>query len=526
MKPETAPSLKLLRIYKRILHDFKLVWSVKHHYEILLASIEEEALKTPPVDLNRIYGTLKVVYDGFAQLDSTIIINRLERVAYDLVTIFEWFSQLDERISAYGLRIYLERETEVGTKELRALAKYFLHKPSLNTEDIAKADYLLTRAFSYIDNTNSVKINIEPAEKLEAEIARLLPQQWRRRKPPQYLLSLAQINSFLKQLEQISSYDKLIASDIIAAAREFKSNLQENFYSAEVLSRCVQFNVELRNRFERFCHEENELLKNYSLALIGAGAHSVKDWFDTRQRIRLTDALKFSRNAPQLLSHDYGQTRAYLEQLSRVRDLLQRSLMVHGIDPHDLPPSPVGATTKLLDDTEFTEQEIKTLPYLKDANVAARLRSLTEAVYALELAIQPSNIKVLHLNHTTLMLSAWELDAFRCPPPDNFFARLNMETLKCSLALLAEIRENLALSRLYRDNPELANTYLMRVNFYSSQAQRVAEDLEKLSNLAREHNEIDLACNLSATQQKLLDSCSVIELPEQPAEMEKSEVVV
>jgi hypothetical protein len=74
------------------------------------------------------------------------------------------------------------------------------------------------------------------------------------------------------------------------------------------------------------------------------------------------------------------------------------------------------------------------------------------------------------------------------------------------VALVAEIQENLALYRIHQSSPQLANPYLMKVNFYVLQAQKIAEELEALSESARERHEIDAACNLSATCQKVLDS--------------------
>src|SRR5262249_20011319 len=143
---------------------------------------------------------------------------------------------------------------------------------------------------------------------------------------------------------------------------------------------------------------------------------------------------------------------------------------------------------------------------ISDAGLQARLESLNEMIRALQTGPRPSAVKVLNLERTTLVLSSWEFDAFKPSPQDDYFARLSYDVLKRSVALVAEIQENLALYRLNAESPQLANPYLMKVNFYVLQAQKIAEELERLGESARERNEIDTACNLSATRQKVLDS--------------------
>ncbi|MEW6732846.1 MAG: hypothetical protein AB1489_16090 [Acidobacteriota bacterium] len=500
MSAQFAPNPKLLRIYKRVLLDFKLIWAIKRHYETLAFSIGDESLTATPIDLNRVYGTLKVIYEMLQKTDSPALVARLEGAAKDLVATLEWFRLLDQHISPYQLRIYLER-ADVDTHQLRTFARYFLNKSKPTFDDFAKADYLLARAFSWIDDTGMVRINVESEEKLEIAITRLLPRPWRKRKPAGYLAAAARIVQFIEQLQDIGSYDELISSGLINAARHFKSELRENFYSAMVLSKCVQLNVDLRNRFERFYREENQRLRQFSLALVGANAELVQDWLETRQQeVTLSSALQFSEQASELISADYTQTRPYLEQLSRLRDMLQRTIMLHGLDPHGAATSEVASMASVLNnhDTEDLENV--------DAGLQLRLNSLNELIRTIHTGPRPATVKVLHLENSTLVLSSWEFDAFKPSPQDNYFARLSYDVLKRSVALIAEIQENLALYRLYENSPQLANQYLIKVNFYVLQAQKIAEELEDLSNSARERHEIDTACNLSATCQKVLDS--------------------
>lgn len=502
VSPETAPNPKLLRVYKRVLIDFKLVWAIKRHYETLAFEIGDEELMAAPIDLNRVYGTLKVLYEMIQQSDSPAIVSRLEGAARDLVATYDWFGKLDKRISPYELRVYLERAVDVDDAQLRNFAKYFLNKANPSADDIAKADYLLAHAFSWVSEYGQVHISVESEDKLEAAITRLLPRPWRRRKPQGYLAAAARAVEFISQLQAIKSYDELISSGLIAAARQFKSELGDNFYSAQVLSKCVQLNVEMRNRFERFCREEHERLKTFSVCLVGSGAELVQDVIDTRQQVTLSSALEFSQQAPELLTSDYSKTMPYLERLARMRDLLQRTVTLHGLDPYGAQPA--AAVTSMA--SALNERTMEEMGYVEDAGLRARLESLNEMIRALQTVPRPSAVKVLNLENSTLVLSSWEFDAFKPSPQDNYIARLSHDVLKRSVALIAEIQENLALYRQHENSPQLANPYLMKLNFYILQAQKIAEELEQLSTSARERHEIDAACNLSATSQKLLDS--------------------
>jgi hypothetical protein len=500
---EFAPNKKLIRIYKRVLIDFKLIWVIKRHYETLAYSIGDEELIVAPIDLNRIYGTLKVLYDMIQKSDSSAIVSRLEGAARDLVATLEWFKHLDEKISPYDLRFYLDHAVDIDSAQLRTFAKYFLRKQSPTYNDLAKADYLLARAFSWVNDEGAVHINVEDEEKLEAAITRILPRQWRRQKPAGYLAAAARMMDYILQLQSINSYDEMISSGLIPKARQFKIELGENFFSAQVLAKCVEFNVEARNRFERFCKEENDRLKAFSRALVHSGAELVQDDFDTREQVTLSSALEFSEQAQKLFSIDYSKTSPYLVRLSRMRDMLQRTVTLYGLDPHVGSPVLVDSIASSL--KEHTMEE---LGYVDVPGLQGRISALSEMIRSTQSDIRArtSGVKLLHLENSTLVLSSWEFDAFKPAPQDGYFVRLSYDVLKRSVALVAEIQENLALYRIHQSLPQLANPYLMKVNFYVLQAQKIAEELEQLSESARERHEIDAACNLSATCQKVLDS--------------------
>jgi hypothetical protein len=496
-----TPNRKLLRIYKRVLIDFKLIWVIKRHYETLVYSLGNDELAAAPIDLNRVYGTLKVLYEMIQKTDSPAIVGRLEGAARDLIATLEWFAHLDSRISPYDLRFYLEH-ADVDDAQLRTFAKYFLRKTDPTQSDLAKADYLLSRAFSWIDGEGNVRINVEDEEKLEASIARLLPRQWRKRKPAGYHAAAAHMMDFIGQLGSINSYEEMISSGLIPAARQFKMGLGENFFSPQVLVKCVEFNVEARNRFERFCREENQRLRSFSIALIDSGAEMVQDGLHTREQVTLSSAIEFSEKARELLSLDYTKTLPYLEKLSKMRDMVQRTVMLYGLDPH------MGAAVEAVTPIASTlnEHTMEELGYVEIPGIENRIRSLNEMISSSDKRPRTSAVKLLHLDNSTLVLSSWEFEAFKRSPQDNYFARLGHDVLRRSVALIAEIQENLALFRIHQSSPQLANPYLMKVNFYVLQAQKIAKELEELSEAARDRHEIDAACNLSATCQKVLDS--------------------
>lgn len=496
---EFTPQINVPRVYKRILSDFQLIWALKRHYETLAFTLEDEELKTSPIDLNRVYGTLKVLYDLIQQSEDPELMTRLDDTARDLVVTYEWFAKLDEHISPYELRVYLERVDAIEEAQLRAFARYFLNKKVPTVNDIAKTDYLLARAFSWIDEEGQVRINVESADKLEAAIARLLPKEWRNKTPETHEAAADQLLKFIFRLHSINSYEELVASGLIGEARQFKSELGENLYSTQVLSKCIMLNVELRNRFERFYREENELLKKFSQTLIQSNAELVQDHIGEHS-ITPSSALEFSEQSAELLSSDYSQTLPYLQGLTQIRELVQRTVMLYGLDPHGAPSGVINIANVL------NQKPTEDFGYIQNPDLQNRLESINEMIRAIKSRPKPSAVKILNLDNSTLVLSSWEFDAFNPSPKDSYFARLSNDLLKKSVALIAEIQENLALYRQHEDSPQLANTYLMKINFHVLQAQQSAEELAEQSDAARERHDIDAACNLSATRQKLLDS--------------------
>ncbi len=498
MSSDFTPNRKLLRAYKRVLSDFKMIWAIKRHYETMAFGLGSDELMSAPVDLNRVYGTLKVLYQILLKSDAPAVVSRLEGAARDITSVFEWFGKLDEKITPYDLRSYLERSPDITATDLRAFSKYFLNKRNPTQHDIAKTDYLLTRLFSWVDQNGMAFVNQESEEQLEAEIRKLLPKRLRKPKSAQTLACEAKALEFTERLRTVSSYDELISSDLINQARSFKAGLGLLFYDAGILSKSVQLNVQMRNHFEHFMREENQKLRQMALSLIGSGTDVLQDGADVK--LKATDVLEFSEQAREIFSSDYSETRPYLEQVSYLRDLMQRRNSIVGLDPHARPEREdyVGSLAAAIEgeDDELT------------VALKPRIKLLDEQIHALQTRSKPAAVKVLHLEHSSLVLSSWEFDAFKTSSTEGYFSRLSFEVLKKAVALIAELQENAALYRKNQNSPQLANTYLMGVNFYVLQTHKLADELEHLANTARDRNDIDTACNLSATRQKLLDSCN------------------
>lgn len=495
MSDNPIPNRKLLRVYKRVLSDFKMVWAIKRHYETMAFGLDGEEFA--PVDLNRIYGTLKVLYQVLPKSDVMAVVGRLESAARDIVSIFEWFGRLDEKITPYDLRSYLERSSDITTAELRAFSKYFLNKQNPTQHDLAKTDYLITRLFSWVDSNGVAFVNQESEERLESEIRKLLPKRLRKPKTARTLECEAKALEFTERLRTVKSYDELINSGLINEARAFKARLGLLFYDAGVLSKSVQLNVQMRNHFEHFMREENQKLRQMALDLIGAGTDVLQDGADVK--LTATDVLEFSEQAREIFSSDYSETRPYLEQVSYLRNLMQRRNSIVDLDPYARPEKDYVGSLAVAIEGEEDELTVALKP---------RIKLLDEQVHALQTRSKPSAVKVLHLENSSLVLSSWEFDVFKATNTEGYFARLSFEVLKKAVALIAELQENAALYRKNLNSPQLANTYLMGVNFYVLQTHKLADELEHLANTARDRNDIDTACNLLATRQKLLDSCN------------------
>jgi hypothetical protein len=248
----------------------------------------------------------------------------------------------------------------------------------------------------------------------------------------------------------------------------------------------------MRNQFEKFSREENDRLKKFAVALINSGTDKIHVGIG-EQELSASSVLEFSEQAQAIFASDYTQTKPYLEQVTKLRDLMHRTLMIYGLDPYGGVPNSIPNMAEVAE--SYGEKLIE-----------YRIEALNRQISSLQIRARASTVKVLPLENSTLVLSSWEFDAFKTAPADNYFAKLCSDVLKNVVALIAEIQENMVLYKENENKPQLANPYLMRVNFLVIQAQRLSEQLQRLSNTARDRNDIDTACNLSATRQKLLDS--------------------
>ncbi|MBL8151979.1 MAG: hypothetical protein JNN15_18820, partial [Blastocatellia bacterium] len=215
--------------------------------------------------------------------------------------------------------------------------------------------------------------------------------------------------------------------------------------------------------------------------------------------ITFESALELSANAGDLLSTDYGQNTQRLQTFVQIKEMLDRAITSSAYAGEQTPSE---ASSSLLDEDYLSNK------------LQEREQWLREQLKTMANSLRPNAIQVIELQGSRLVISAWEREALLNTFLDaDVDMRTARELLSRCAAIIAEINETYAYYRSQSSYaPHLSDTHLMAVNFYVMQAHQMADELQTLSNKMREAMRIEKACDLSATRQKLLDTCWKLKL--------------
>jgi hypothetical protein len=491
---ETNPQT-LVRRYNDYARRFKIIYALSKHYFAMGMELTPEE-STPPTDLNQIYGKLNIIRKMMEQPSPGQSTTLLDEIEYAINSAWQWFELIDHKLTPFLLRTYCEKNKDIAIDHILLIAQFLLNKNEKLEIDQGKIDYLLTQCFC-IETDGLPRLRVASEQSLKEEILKLLPD-YLRYDHPGLVTTLEQCDAFIRELMGVNNFDDLISGDYINRGRQLKSSFGNHFYNANVLAKCVQVNTVLRQKFSQLYKAENEKIRQFSQILVNTGM----DLVQTGQGGEITaeSAMEFSNKTDQMMQSEYGDNSERLRTFVKIRETLDKTIAFYGLDPQHSSGNIVDRD--LLNEKRLATQVLERCTRLRDV-----IKSLPER--------PNSSVQIVELEHSRLILSNWEKEALlRTNDSGDADTRLSVDLLGRSAAIIAEINESYIAYRSAQvsTTPNMLDAQLMTINYFIMQAHQTADELEKLTNRMRELGRIEIACDLSATRHKLLDTCWKIKI--------------
>ena len=426
--------------------------------------------------------------------------------------------------SPYDLRKYLEQH------RLRADQMLNLASPALNgglptNQHWEWLNVLLTRAFSP-DAKTGVGIRAKDEVTLINSITPLIV----RPKFVDYLEKesiLDRSGSLLKQVQRTSTFDELVRNQL-PAKRALHSLFHQNSTSPELLTRNVQLNIEMHDKFEKLYGEVIKQMQDLSeqLRQLRVNPATIPE---ESSETSVVAAMEFAVKPAPWVTGDYSKNIANLQTVIRMRDMLQRAVIYFGMslpsvnpttpvtlaDPaaflHSTPTPPPGPPTRT-PAPAFTIQPTP-LPQGADPNLAHELETEIQACinYLTQTmansGTSSSTVRVIRLTTGSFLLTSWEAAAFE--PTANvpewqvsYLVREGRKLLQRSIALLAVIEQRRPKPT---ENIKLTPGQRSAAQYYLGQITEVLNTFDRfLQRSATSATDIEILSNLRNTRRKIV----------------------
>lgn len=190
--------------------------------------------------------------------------------AEDLLTneLYQWrmsLSQRDEAIPADSLRRFCERtEEHLDLAAFAALTRFYRSLP--HTESVqSKYDFAVTRLFASVTENERRVLRLDGDRLVQGltEVFQSWGQTDRVGQTTQREAELAAkgFRAFVSEAEAIEQFESLISLNLFNRVREFKRDIGETFYAAEVTATAIECNVALANKFSDLLASEGEQIR-------------------------------------------------------------------------------------------------------------------------------------------------------------------------------------------------------------------------------------------------------------------------
>ena len=246
---------------KRAIDEVSSLQMVEH----VLAGIEREQMKTAPLAYDNLQA--KKALHKFLQVQSDTASTEYAEAEFQLMHETEaWSSALAERdmkISAASLRRFCENSRPaLSSQALIALGRFY-RNTAFSELSRAKFDLVMTRLFSKDTGDERRRLLFSRADMVGhlktlyanwASVALYSADDTSNETRP----ILAGFEERLAEAESADTFEKLIQNTFFDQVREFKESTGEIFFTPEIVSAAIEFNVRIGNKFVDLIQIERE----------------------------------------------------------------------------------------------------------------------------------------------------------------------------------------------------------------------------------------------------------------------------
>lgn len=240
--------------YTGIADRFRSLWTF---YQFLGGVFKHQNRGPVPFsyDFQALSKRIKELVPQLALPDAANVRHELGHVERELARIRTELSEIEAEFPPSLLRRFFDHLKRQDQKILFALAKFYLQHDQLSNDALDKLDILITR-LSELPLENGRVVARDRSE-LEHGFVRLAEIASPETPPPDREVELLRtLADFRAELQRISSFGELLASQVYDRYREFKQELGASFLHPPLLLEIVTTNLEAKNRFRELYQEE------------------------------------------------------------------------------------------------------------------------------------------------------------------------------------------------------------------------------------------------------------------------------
>jgi hypothetical protein len=423
-----------------------------------------------------------------------------------LLTARDALQRYDAQVSAYILRARYQTP-EARREEVAALLRFQLAKSPREPEDRDKLDYLATRLYAL-----SCRPDGDAAGGFEnpirEEYQEMLDQAGIESAGSADPQVLERLQFFREEFGNLATFEQLSTQGTLDRLREFKAELEEQWFYPEALVEIARTNVFAGQQFQQLANRERQRIDDLATRLLAAGVSEIAQP-EGAGTLPVDDAREISALNASLLDQDYPRNKERLIRIAQLKESLERAHELAGGDapPTDSPDRvPAAAADETPEELAAILEELSPTPDRLQQDLRARIARLSLALSAAQAGEDEIG---LALDNSTLELAFWECAAFQPEPAPELLRETRLRRLlRVSVALMAELQEKAELICRGVTVGRLRNAYLIGARYLVQLSQQTARELELRCVSAEQPLPREACEQLNRTRRKLLDSCS------------------
>ena len=448
-----------------------------------------------------------------------------EWIEQSIATLKGWLNLLDLAISPALIREYLKNGR--SGHQLDPLLRRYVGSTKTSERDRDKADLLITEILrsgqgaSGVANIMQAPTNYElcheQAIAFEKKIRTILQETKSPSLPDEHNQLLRQFPAFYDELDKFSSFEQLTDSALIQRVRTVKQSFAGSFYHPAVLATIAVYNVSFGQIFDNLFRQAAAELKAFAARIQKEGGNWNVPKDDQMDVAELRDE-EFTH----LLNREYDQAQSHFKRIARLRKAVaaqpaenakvqpeqksqaSASGKLHAApDVHELgkycatAPDSAGAVLAQAGNPGARHSMENALQEAKIINTRDMIRSFVKVADVAKAHIVPLPVG-------NVALSPSELDAFRADyVEEKSFRGEYVSALMYMIAVNTRVREEQKNFQSKRSSSYLWKPHADSLQYLLNAGQQALENVERLSNLAKQRGLEDKVNALQATAAKV-----------------------